>query len=199
MNDRIYSIDLEHRGTPASFVIRTMEDRADEYGGIREAPHRHNYYSVIWSFTATGRHIIDFREYPILPRHIFFVSPRQVHQVITDPEPTGLIILFTPDFLMKNSIREDFISNLKLFRDSDETPPLQTGEDMGKSLRGFASGMMKAFNGDSEMKFDLIGAWLKLFLIECNGHCTLHPAANSQKLEVGRSLVLRFKQLVEEH
>ena len=44
---------------------------------------------------------------------------------------------------------------------------------------------------------ETIGAWLKLFLIECNGHCTLDPATNPQNTEVGRSLVQQFKQLVE--
>lgn len=199
MARKIYSFDLEYRGAPAPFVIRTMEDFSDEYGGITEDPHRHNYYSVIWSFTATGKHIIDFREYPLLPGHIFFVSPQQVHQVLADPDPTGMIILFTTDFLLKNGIREDFISNLRLFRDSDETPPLPPGADMEKRLRGFAAGMTEAFGSDNTMRFDAIGAWLKLFLIECNSHCTLHPAADSQTIEVGRSLVQRFRQGVEDH
>ena len=199
MQQKIYNTDLVYGGMPVSFVIKALEEIVDEQGGIVEEAHRHNYYSVIWSFTATGTHIIDFREYPILPQHIFFVSPSQVHQVMTDPDPTGLIILFTPEFLRKNSIREDFISNLKLFRDSDETPPLPIDTPMAERLREFAFSMKTAFDGYSDMKFETIGAWLKLFLIECNGHCTLRPATNIQDIEVGRSLVQRFKQLVESH
>jgi len=199
MKPKIYNLDLIYGGTPVSFIIRALEEIVDEQGGIAEDAHRHNYYSVIWSFTATGKHIIDFREYPILPQHIFFVSPSQVHQVIADPDPTGMIILFTPEFLRKNSIREDFISNLKLFRDSDETPPLPVSERMAARLGEFAANMRIAFDGDSDMKYETIGAWLKLFLIECNGHCSLQPAANSQEIEVGRSLVQRFKRLVESH
>jgi len=199
MGKKIYNIDLVHNGVPAAFVIRELGELVDEYGGIVEDAHRHNYYSVIWSFTATGRHIIDFREYPILPDHIFFVSPSQVHQVIADPGPTGLLILFTPEFLRTNSIREDFIFNLRLFRDSDDTPPLPVREPMAGRLQEFAGNMRTAFSSDSDMKYEAIGAWLKLFLIECNGHCDLHPAMSSQELEVGRSLVQRFRKAVEAH
>lgn len=199
MQQKIYNLDLIFEGTPTSFVIKAMEEMVDEQGGIVEEPHRHNYYSVIWSFTATGSHIIDFKEYPILPQHVFFVSPSQVHQLLADPDPTGIIILFTPEFLRKNSIREDFISNLKLFRDSDETPPLPVSEAMDGRLREYAGNMKAAFEGNDEMKFETIGAWLKLFLIECNGSCTLPPPGISQEAEVGRTLVQRFKQSVESH
>jgi AraC family transcriptional activator of pobA len=196
---KIYSLDLIDEGTPASFVIRSMEEIKHEQRGIVDDPHRHNFYSIIWSFTATGKHIIDFHEYLIEPRSIFFVSPWQVHQIITDPGPKGIIILFTPEFLQKNSIREDLISNLRLFRDSDETPPLPLNEPVSNRLITFAGAMSKAFQSFDEMRFETIGAYLKLFLIECNGHCTLFPDTNTQNIEVGRVLVQRFKKLVEQH
>lgn len=199
MKKKIYSLDLFYAGAPASFVMRSMEEIEREQGGFVDDPHRHNFYSVIWSFTATGKHIIDFHEYAIEPRSIFFVSPWQVHQVITDPGSKGMVILFTPEFLQKNSIREDFISNLRLFRDCDETPPLPIDEPVFLRLMTFADAMNKAFESSDELKFETIGAYLKLFLIDCNGLCTLYPDSNTQNIEVGRALVQRFKELVEQH
>lgn len=181
------------------FAFRRMEDIDLVQGGVADDPHRHNYYTIIWSYTAKGKHIIDFKEYDILPDHIFFVSPWQVHQVIAEPKPTGVVILFTPEFLQKNSIKEDFISNLRLFRGSDETPPLPIPAEMSQQLKVFAEGMRIAFESDDEMRYDTIGAYLKLFLITCNGHCSLYPQTNPQNLEVGRSLIRNFKNLVEEH
>lgn len=197
IQQKIYSLELLDDGVPAPFVLRTMEEIADRQKGIADDPHRHNYYSVIWPFSGSGRHVIDFREYPILPNHIFFVSPRQVHQIISGPETTGLVILFTPEFLMMNSIREDFISNLKLFRDSSETPALPLSGDTLRNLLAFANRMKEACQSEQELRFEAIGAYLKLFLIECNGHCSLVPEVNSQSLEVGKALVQRFKNLVE--
>jgi AraC family transcriptional regulator, transcriptional activator of pobA len=199
MNEKINSLDLTYHNTPSPFVIKTMEEIEQRQGGIADEPHRHNYYTVIWSYAATGRHIIDFREYAIEPQHIFFVSPEQVHQVITDPHPTGVVILFTPEFLQKNSIREDFISNLKIFRDIDDTPPLPINPEMQGSLRLFADQMLNAFRSNNEMRLEAIGAYLKLFLLECNGHCSLFPGSNTQNMEVGRSMVRHFKDLVEKN
>jgi len=176
-----------------------MEEVDKQLGGISDDPHRHNYYTVIWPVTATGKHVIDFKEYPILPNHVFFVSPEQVHQIITDPNPTGYVILFTPEFLGKNSIREDFIANLKLFQKSDETPPLPLTERMIDPLKMFAEQMLSAFQSENDMRFETIGAYLKLFLIECNGHCSLFPGSNTQTIEVGKTLVRQFKAVVEKH
>jgi AraC family transcriptional regulator, transcriptional activator of pobA len=197
MNDKINSMDLYHSQKKVSFAVRTMEVIDRELGGISDQPHRHNYYTVIWSYTATGRHIIDFKEYAIEPQNIFFVSPGQVHQMITDPNPSGLVILFTPEFLQKNSIREDFISNLKLFRGSDGNPPMEINNTMKQRLDMFARGMVEAFDSDSDMRNESFGSYLKLFLIECNGHCSLNLGTNTQKVEVKRSLVQQFKTIVE--
>jgi AraC-like DNA-binding protein len=196
---KIYSLDLIYNNSPMPFVIKTMEEIDKALGGIADDPHRHNYFTVIWPFSATGKHIIDFREYPIQRNHIFFVSPGQVHQVITDPEPTGYVILFTPEFLEKSSIKHDFIANLKLFSQSDETPPLPVNDKMAASLKIFADQMLSAFDSQSDMFLDIAGAYLKLFLIECNGHCSLSPGSNLQNIEVSKTMVKNFRDLVEKH
>ena len=197
--EKIYSHELMYNDTPMPFVIKTIEEVELLTGGITDLPHRHNYYTIIWSLQATGKHIIDFKEYPILPNDIFFVSPEQVHQVITNLGSTGFVILFTPEFLEKNSIRNDFISNLKLFQTSDETPPLQLNAPMTATLKTFADRMLEAFHNREEMYLETIGAYLKLFLIECNGHCSLFSGTNTQSVEVGKMLVKNFKIVVEKN
>jgi AraC family transcriptional activator of pobA len=198
-SEQIYSLDLMYNGTPMPFVIKTMEEIDKALGGIADNPHTHNYYTVIWPVNATGKHIIDFKEYPILPNHIFFVSPGQVHQIISNRKPMGYVILFSPEFLEKNSIRNEFIADLKLFQKSDETPPLPISDKMASTLRLFAEQMLTAFHSHNDMFLETIGAYLKLFLIECNGHCSLSPGTNLQNIEVSKVLVKNFKALVEKN
>jgi AraC-like DNA-binding protein len=197
--EKIYSLDLMYNGTPMPFVIKTMEEIDEALGGIADNPHTHNYYTVIWPVNATGKHIIDFKEYPILPDHIFFVSPGQVHQIISNRKPVGYVILFSPEFLEKNSIRNEFIADLKLFQKSDETPPLPVSDKMASTLKIFAEQMLTAFHSHNDMFLETIGAYLKLFLIECNGHCSLNPGTNLQNIEVSKVLVKNFKALVEKN
>lgn len=196
MTPGINNTDLLYQGGPASFVIHTIEEMNSE---SPDDPHRHNYYTMIWITSGSGRHIIDFREYPIEPNQIFFVSPDQVHQVLWEEHPSGIVIRFTCDFLEKYSIREDFITNLRLFRTSDETPPLPVSGKMQIRLKLFTDNMLEAFQSQAEMKYETIGAYLKLFLIECNVSCTLYPEANPQSAEVGRYLVRNFKDRVEKN
>jgi len=201
MSDKviIYNLDLVHNGNLAPFVMKTMEEIDQLMGGIADSPHRHNYYTVIWPLTATGKHIIDFREYPIAPHHLFFVSPGQVHQIITDPKPTGYVILFTAEFLEKNSIRNDFITNLRLFKKSDESPPLPLSPNLVRTLKPFAEQMYSSFNSPKELYYETIGAYLKLLLIECNGICSIIPDTNTQNVEVGKTIVRNFKAIVEQN
>ncbi len=117
MTSRIYNTDLIYNGKPASFVIQTMEGIDAVLQGVADDPHRHSYYTVIWPLSGSGRHIIDFREYPIISDHLFFVSPDQVHQLIIEGHPTGFVIQFTCAFLEKYGIREEFIANLKTFQE----------------------------------------------------------------------------------
>jgi AraC-like DNA-binding protein len=196
-NERILSLDLKYQDAPMPFVIKRMDGIDGEALGIEANPHRHNYYSIIWPFSGAGKHIIDFREYSLSANHIFFVSPNQVHQVLITAPFFGYVILFTSEFLDRNSIRNDFITNLKLFQSSDETPPLPVGDETANKLRLFADNMMNAFRGKEDLFLETIGAYLKLFLIECNGQCSLIPGSNLQGIEVSKTLVKNFKDLVE--
>ena len=197
--ESIYNLNLIHNGEHSSFVMKTMEEIDLLMGGIADNPHRHNYFTIIWPIIASGKHVIDFKEYPILPNHIFFVSPGQVHQIITNPHPTGYVILFTAEFLERNSIRNDFISNLRLFQKSNETPPLRLSPQLVRTLRPFADQMLSTFKIKREMHLETIGAYLKLFLIECNLICTAVPDTNTQNVQVGKTIVKNFKEIVEKY
>jgi AraC-like DNA-binding protein len=164
-----------------------------------EEPHRHNYFTVIWTLSGSGRHMIDFREHAIQPNQVFFVSPEQVHYISIEKPLTGYLIRFTCEFLETYSIRQDFITNLRLFRSCDDSPPLPVSESMKPHLLMFCQNMLRAFQSSEEMRFETVGAYLKLFLIECNTSCTIRPTGNPQNLEVGRTLVRQFKDLVDNH
>jgi hypothetical protein len=74
MQNKIDSLELMDKGVPAFFVLKTMEEIADRQKGIADDPHRHNYYSLIWPFGGSGRHMVDFNEYPILKNLLLFAG-----------------------------------------------------------------------------------------------------------------------------
>ena len=59
--------------------------------------------------------------------------------------------------------------------------------------------MLSIFHTKKDMFLEAIGAYLKLFLIECNGQCSLFPGSNTQTIEVGKTIVKNFKTIVEKN
>ena len=60
--------------------------------------HRHDFYTFVLTIDDVGSHIIDFEEYEIKPRRLFFINYDQIHSwKITEPME-GRIILFSKSF-----------------------------------------------------------------------------------------------------
>jgi AraC family transcriptional regulator, transcriptional activator of pobA len=192
--------ELTHRNEKVFFAFRTMEENHERTGGKPDIPHRHDFYTIILVKNADGKHFVDYVEYPIRPGILFFVSPEQVHQVVVEGDiPSGDIIMFNTDFLMRYSIDEDFIFNLGLFNCGTGTPPLLIPDRGMNKLIILSNEIREAFSNDEPYKFDVISSFLKLFLIECNKYAVLPKDLNPQNLQSGRPLIKIFRELLTQH
>jgi AraC family transcriptional regulator, transcriptional activator of pobA len=181
-----------------TFRVNRMERIYDDAAGQPDVPHRHDYYTVIWVLQGEGWHRIDFEEYPLAPNHVFFVSPGQVHQMITQGRPYGWVITFSRDFLARNHIEEGFLLNVNLFRGYGDSPPLAITAEVAGQLEALMVQMEEVSKGTIAHKYAALGALLKLFLIYCNQVCSLPD--DDFETATGPACVLRdFKSLVEQH
>lgn len=197
---KIPSYELKHNNRDVTFAIRSMQEVIDLFGTTKDKPHSHQYYTLIWSQNASGRHIIDYREYQMNPDDIFFVCPGQVHQIEHSPAPKGWVILFSCDFLSENYVSDSFISNLNLFSDIGSTPPIHIEPESAFRLREYVHHIYDVFYGEDVFKFEKIGAWLKLFLLECAPYAHQPESEeNPQFLQTGGQIVKKFKLLLEQH
>lgn len=192
--------ELTHRNEKVFFAFRTMEENHERTGGKPDVPHRHDFYTIILVKNATGKHFVDYVEYQIKPNIIFFVNPEQVHQVVVEGDiPSGDIIMFNADFLMRYSIDEDFIFNLGLFSCGTGTPPLLIPDGGMNKLIALSNEISDAFTNDEPYKFEVIAAFVKLFLIECNKYAVPSQNLNPQNLQSGRPLIKNFRELLDNH
>ena len=76
----IFSIHLEHHHT------RIM------------VPHKHDFYLIVFFTEGTGRHEVDFVEYPIHPGALFFLQPGQTHHWEFDSKPEGFVFFHSKEF-----------------------------------------------------------------------------------------------------
>lgn len=182
-------------GHNLNFRISKTEDIYEKTGGKADAPHRHDYYTVILTKSAKGKHVIDFHEFNLLPNQVYFVGPGQVHQVIEEEKPEGYALLFSPEFLVENNIPESFITNLNLFNDTGFAPPLEIDKNVCNILTNYCVQIESYVNSNMKLKEQAVGSLLQLFLIQCNNTCTIE--FDTQTTQTGNQLLKDFKSLLD--
>lgn len=180
------------------FGISKMEDTYVQRKGKVDEPHRHNYYTVLVIKKAKGCHKIDFNSYDLDERHIYFVAPGQVHQLIEKEKSLGFAMTFSNEFLIQNSIPLSFIASLSLFQNYGQSPPLVLNEEQFKGIEHFADHIFSIFHSDAPMKDLSVGAYVKLLLIACNNICAINPITSDVDTS-GDNLVRTFKTEVDKH
>ncbi|NIJ46487.1 AraC-like DNA-binding protein [Wenyingzhuangia heitensis] len=178
-----------------SFGISNMETTYLKRNGKTDEPHKHNYYTVLVIKQAKGTHKIDFNTYKMDRYQLFFVSPGQVHQVIEQEASLGFAMTFSTQFLIENAIQLSFIESLNLFHDYGQSPPLAITKSQFVKIDQFTNEIFQLFYGNSQMKELSIGAFLKLFLIECNNIQSINPVESYIDISENR-IIREFKELV---
>lgn len=180
-----------------SFSISRMEDIYTKRNGASDEPHRHDFYTVVIVNKAKGKHVIDFQSYSFDEQQIFFVNPGTVHQVIEEEPSKGFAITFSTDFLAANNIHLDFIHNLDLFQDFGDTPPLTADNDTFEKISSYCEQLIELNETDLAFKYEALGSFLKLLLIQCNNICNHHQSPTTS--DPKHQLLIQYKDLLNNH
>ncbi|PKO98858.1 MAG: hypothetical protein CVU13_06900 [Bacteroidetes bacterium HGW-Bacteroidetes-8] len=199
----IPSFDLTNNQEQVLFAYKKMEDIWDETEGEPDLPHRHNFFTIIWVKSGSGNHLVDFTRYEISSGRIFFLAPGQVHQVITPQRPTGLVLMFTQEFVCRYNIGDKFLKMLALFDIVAERPYIDSAGREISSLLHISESITAQFESrraeSDKFRNESVAAWLKLFLIECSQFIEAKKLENTQLMESGAHIVGEFKDLLESH
>jgi AraC-like DNA-binding protein len=189
---------LRQRPHRSKFNVLRMGDIYDQMGGKPDVAHRHAYYTVLLIKKASGRHVVDYQTHYFDEKQVHFISPGQVHLVDTPEKPEGWVITFSREFLMENNIPESFISNINLFQQYGESPPLTLDDATFDKLARIMGEIEEIYPTNLRYQERAIGSLLQLFLIYCSNSCTINT---SQLDEENRSIcILRdFKSSIERH
>lgn len=162
-------------------------------------PHRHdNFFEVLFLTNGKGSHTIDFQQYEVKPNTIFFLSPGQIHELELSPDVKGYIFLFTSDFYHFNKTDTNKLFELPyFFHETIASPPLYLEAEEDKNIieNWFAKACDENIQNQPD-KNEVIRAYLDLILIFCKRKY-VHTFAADEKLQKGRLLVKKFKQLIE--
>jgi AraC-like DNA-binding protein len=176
------------------FALKRLEDVYQSTDGKPDVPHRHDYYTIIFFEKGDGTHFVDFTEYQIEDRTVYFIQPGQMHQIILVSEPVGWVVTFTEEFLIANSIPEKMINDIYLFNDYGQSPPLPINERDFPVYKSIIEQMAHFATALETYTLEAVGSLVKLFLIQSNNHCTLRKSNNPQLIETSNHILRTFKQ-----
>ncbi|PQJ22910.1 AraC family transcriptional regulator [Tenacibaculum sp. SG-28] len=190
--------DINATNAHESFAIAKMEAIYQKRNGRSDDPHRHDYFTILLVRKAKGIHKIDFNSYVLDNFQIYFVSPGQVHQVLEEEMSIGYVMTFSSQFILENNIPISFIESLNLFNDYGETPPLLPSQNSFAKVLHFVTEIFQIYHSKAVMKYLSIGAYLKLFLIECNAICEVNPVPSISDISEN-TIISKFKHLVNDN
>ncbi|MER5783128.1 AraC family transcriptional regulator [Streptomyces mobaraensis] len=144
-------------------------------------PHRHTFYEIAYVTAGTGTHVVDVVRHPLRPPHLCVILPGQVHYWDRAVGLSGVLLLFTEDFLLS---RPD---DRRLLRALGErrVPRLPTGPDGGDTagIGSLIRAMEREFTARADGYASVLEAYLHILLVRA----LRLPGERRPEADAGRS------------
>jgi AraC family transcriptional regulator, transcriptional activator of pobA len=158
------------------------------------APHRTDFYRIIWFQTGNPSHLVDFEEIKITEPSFLFIHKDRVHRFDKDTRHDGKVLIFTDDFLRRTETDNIFLSTSPLF--SVFSSPIILPAEQGQLSALFAiieSGVDQKFESpQGETLYHLL-----LSFLHTAQHLTITKTGNVRNRTDADLLVNDFLMLVE--
>lgn len=175
------------------FRLLPMEEKDDHDVSI---PHRHNYYEIFLFKRGGGTHIIDLNNHAIEDNSVHFVSPGQVHRVQRNKGSHGQVIFFSRDFLLARYSDKHFLFDLPFLNGNSPHPLIKPDKKEAAALWQLFD-MMKQEVAESNPNDEIIGSFLKVFLLRCQ---RVYNRQRPAEAELVTDVLLKgFRVALEQH
>jgi AraC family transcriptional activator of pobA len=183
-------------GSTLGFEFYKLEEAYNPYEAA--APHRHNYFEILFFNEAGGFHEIDFNTYPIAANSLHFISPEQVHQLRRAEHVTGYVLSFSKDFCFEETTGIAFIDKFPFFNNLYASPLVQfTFEKDKKSLKEIIEKISIEYELEYEDKSEMLSSYLSLLLLYAKRNYINEIEGMATHLK--SELTLKFKAAVEKN
>jgi AraC family transcriptional activator of pobA len=158
-------------------------------------PHRHDFYHIVWVTHGDGNHIIDSVSYMVKSNVIFFLAPRQIHDLDLPKDTTGYTINFSPEFFFLDPANRN-LSNRSVFYGANEpVQALYLTDEQAHSLENIIKEIENEYHSEFANRYEIIRAYLYIFLTHAERYaCKAKKALISPH---SFALTQKFKALLE--
>jgi AraC family transcriptional regulator, transcriptional activator of pobA len=117
---------------PTTFEITRFEEMEEL---DIEDPHKHTFYEILWFDEGISTQTIDYQEYKIEPKTLFFISPNQLHHFEEWQPLKGGSVFFTEDFFLLNHQDKEKLFEITFLDNFYEQPFLKPDEVTFSEIR----------------------------------------------------------------
>jgi len=189
---KIPSYPLEQQPAAQFNIRRVVRSGYDDKREMVTNPHRHNFYFLALVEQGYGKHLVDFKEYTIVPNTLNIISPYQVHHVHKQPDAAqtvkGIVLAFTKDFVLPHPL----LDNIE-WMDGQ----LHLDETELQLLLNLCGQMLAEFEAAQPMSDRIIKNYLDIFFSHINR--MMQNRETTLQLSNDARIVKTLQQLIHQH
>jgi len=158
-----------------------------------------NYYSMILVSAGRGKFQADLADYSFEHNSLLCFSIYQPFMIRAEGEFKGILINFHPDFFCIHKHQEEVACNGVLFNNIYETPAIRLEDAEMSTLMAFADSLKTEMQNPALAQFELLIAYLKIFLINASRFKINQHSVREYGNEKEPFILKTLKDAIEEH
>lgn len=161
-----------------------------------EDPHKHTFYEILWFDEGISTQTIDYQEYKIEPKSLFFISPNQLHHFEEWQPLKGGSVFFTEDFFLLNHQDKEKLFEITFLDNFYEQPFLKPDEFTFTEIKQTIELMIRE-KKRTDCSDNIIQSLLNILLTQIQRAIDKNKAGKTTKNYI--VLYKRLKNLIETH
>lgn len=178
--------------TQTNLVVHCLDELLVNDIFIPKKPHRHTFYQLLYIKEGRGVHKIDFNDYPITNKSLFFLSPGQVHNLELSKDSKGVLVNFDESLFHTFLVNPDSIDQYPFF--------WQNGKNSHYKLKDEDTRIIDVLQRISSTK-NKSSELTRLYLLELFYLVNQNHNKNLEKQEFSsaQKLINHFEELIEQN
>jgi AraC-like DNA-binding protein len=184
--------------TELDVYANTLADHLENFHKDIHKPHTHNFFLVVLFTEGKGTHSIDFKNYPVQPGSLYFLSPGQVHHWTFEEKPQGYVFFHDKHFYEQKFPNKN-INNYPMFYSNLNASFIQVGDECIDSFRQIMIDLFEEFLSNKHLKKDRIALLLDLFYIHTTRYIKENYNSTTVDYRIDFERIKKLEFLIEEH
>lgn len=158
-------------------------------------PHSHSFYLFVYFNQGSGKHYIDFKEYPVEKGSFFALRPGQIHNWHLSEDMEGYVIFITTE-IYNLYFKDKSIKNYLLFSNPSNTPHIKFTPAESHELELLFALSFKEYSNYQQWKNDKMLNLMDCILIEVSRNYVLQQP---HETHVYHTKIDLLEHLIEEN